>query len=133
MRDLIQTARLGWRLLQDPRVPAWIKIGVPLLVILYFVFPIDILPDFIPGLGQLDDIGVVLLGINLLARLSPDAIVDEHKRELGITRVSGPTTYRRTDSDYWKTPPEQGEPTRRVSQTNGGSIEGDYRVIPPDR
>ena len=132
MRDLIQTARLGWRLLQDPRVPAWIKIGVPLLVILYFVFPIDILPDFIPGLGQLDDIGVVLLGINLIARLSPDAIVEEHKRNLGINTISGPT-YHGTDTDYWKTPPGQGEPTRRVSKTNGSSIEGDYRVIPPDR
>jgi len=42
------------------------------------VFPIDLIPDFIPVLGQLDDLAVVLLGLDFFIRSAPPDIVDEH-------------------------------------------------------
>jgi uncharacterized membrane protein YkvA (DUF1232 family) len=50
------------RLLSDPRVPRWRKLALGVLV-LYLASPIDLVPDFLPGIGQLDD--AVLLGVAL--------------------------------------------------------------------
>jgi uncharacterized membrane protein YkvA (DUF1232 family) len=44
----------------------------------YIVLPIDLIPDFVPVLGQLDDIAVVLLGLDLFIRSAPPNIVEEH-------------------------------------------------------
>ena len=108
--ELMERGRLVWRLMNDERVPTWLKLGVPLAVLLYFVSPIDLIPDFILGLGQLDDLGVVLLGMALFIRLAPETAVDEHRRALGM------------DIDN-----SGGEPTRRTSQSTN-PIEGEYRV-----
>lgn len=79
--------RLGWRLLRDPRVPSWPKLLVPALTVLYVLSPIDLLPDFLPVLGQLDDIGVIALALAMVAMLvrwSPAPIVAEHAAALGL-------------------------------------------------
>jgi uncharacterized membrane protein YkvA (DUF1232 family) len=68
---------LPWRLLRDPRVPPLAKAIVP-LVLLYLVLPLDIIPDFIPVLGQLDDLLVTALGVWLLLRLCPREVLAEH-------------------------------------------------------
>jgi uncharacterized membrane protein YkvA (DUF1232 family) len=47
-----------FRYVRDPRVPRWRKL-VGVLAVLYFLSPIDAIPDFIPLLGWLDDIGVL--------------------------------------------------------------------------
>ena len=65
------------RLMADPRVPRrnkWIAGGV----LLYVVSPIDIIPDFIPGLGQLDDVIVVLLALHGLLNRVDESIIVEH-------------------------------------------------------
>ncbi|MBI4395450.1 MAG: DUF1232 domain-containing protein [Elusimicrobia bacterium] len=46
--------------------------------------PIDIIPDFIPVIGQLDDLLIVVIGLKLLARLCPPELVQEHKNRLGL-------------------------------------------------
>ena len=69
--------KLVWRLARDPRVPARVKAT---LVVLggYLAWPHDILPDFIPGLGQLDDIVAIAFVLDqLLNRVSPE-VVREH-------------------------------------------------------
>lgn len=120
MRQLLENGRLALRLVQDPRVPVWLKVGVPLLVVLYVLSPLDIIPDFLVGPGELDDLGVVLLGLSLMIRLAPQQVVEEHRQALGYEPV-GSGGYR-PNSD-----PQAGQ-TRRVDPT----IDGEYRVITPD-
>ena len=65
------------RLMTDPRVPRrnkWIAGGV----LAYLVSPIDVVPDFVPGLGQLDDVIVVLLALHGLLNRVDEEVVLEH-------------------------------------------------------
>ena len=77
--------RLSWRLLRDDRVSSF-KYALPVLLTLYVVSPIDPIPDFFLGIGQMDDLGVVIAGVLLLARLvpkmAPAHIVEEHLRDM---------------------------------------------------
>lgn len=61
---------------RDPRTPLLAKI-VAVGVVGYALSPIDLIPDFIPVLGQLDDLILVPLGIWLAVSLVPDALWDE--------------------------------------------------------
>jgi len=63
---------------RDPRVP-WYAKAVALAVAAYALSPIDLIPDFIPILGYLDDIILVPLGILLAVRLIPPEILSEHR------------------------------------------------------
>jgi uncharacterized membrane protein YkvA (DUF1232 family) len=69
--------RLYWRLFRDPRVPLWPK---ALLVagLLYVASPIDVVPDWLLVLGQLDDLAVFLLAVRAFARGCPPDVVREH-------------------------------------------------------
>lgn len=62
--------------MRDPRVPIWTK-AVPVLALLYVISPIDFLPDLVPGLGQLDDIGIALAAMRLFESLAPADVVGE--------------------------------------------------------
>ena len=58
-------------------------LGGPVFAVLgaiagYLVFPIDIIPDFIPVLGQLDDLGVLIFGLDFFIRNAPPEVVEEH-------------------------------------------------------
>lgn len=60
---LWQTARHP----QTPRLAKWLALGV----LAYALSPIDLVPDFIPLLGQLDDLILIPLGVALVSRLIP--------------------------------------------------------------
>lgn len=60
----------------DRRTPLAARL-VAILVIGYALSPIDLIPDFIPLLGQLDDLVLLPLGILLVRRLIPAALFDE--------------------------------------------------------
>lgn len=77
VRKLPSYARLVWGLARDPAVPAAQKL-ILVGVIGYLLMPIDIIPDFIPVLGQLDDVAVVLLGLDLFIKSAPAEVVDAH-------------------------------------------------------
>ena len=64
---------------RDPRVPWYAKL-VALSVAAYALSPIDLIPDFIPVIGYLDDLVIVPLGIALVRRLIPPALLEEHRR-----------------------------------------------------
>lgn len=80
--------RLSWRLARDARVAPLLKLTVPILVLLYVVSPIDVIPDFLLGVGQMDDLGVLgmalVLAVRLLPRFAPAEILDEHLSDLGL-------------------------------------------------
>jgi len=79
---LIRQARLAWRLLNDGRVPGWVKL-VPVAGLLYLISPIDLIPDLmLPGLGEVDDIVLLLLALKMFVDLSPPSIVREHLEDL---------------------------------------------------
>ena len=61
-----------WKLFKHPETPRAAK-WVAIAVLAYAVSPIDLVPDFIPVLGQLDDLVLVPLGIALVVRLTPQA------------------------------------------------------------
>jgi len=63
---------------RDPRVP-WIAKALALAVAAYAASPIDLIPDFVPVLGYLDDLIIVPLGIALVIRLIPAPIMAEHR------------------------------------------------------
>jgi len=73
--------KLFLRLVKDPRVNPVPKLVV-LGVLAYLVLPVDLVPDFIPGLGQADDVAVLLAGLKLFLRLCPPAIVQEHVKSI---------------------------------------------------
>lgn len=85
LRSLIVQARLGIRLFREPRVPALLK-AVPILAGLYLVSPIDLVPDFLPGLGQLDDLGVILAALELFVRLCPAGAQAHHREAISQRR-----------------------------------------------
>ena len=65
------------RLLRDPRVPRARKLMLALLVA-YLAMPVDLVPDFIPVAGQLDDAVLVALALRSLARGGGQALLREH-------------------------------------------------------
>lgn len=71
--------RLYARLLRDPRV-SWFAKGVFAAAIAYFIFPLDAITDFMLGLGQVDDIVVLVLGAKGFLALCPKNVVEEHVR-----------------------------------------------------
>ena len=82
LTGLVQQGRLAWRLLNDGRVPGWVKL-IPFAALLYFLSPIDLLPDWVfPGLGEVDDIVMILLALKMFVDLSPDGVVREHLENL---------------------------------------------------
>lgn len=73
---------------RDPRVP-WLAKTVAALVAAYALSPIDLIPDFIPVIGYLDDIILVPLGILLAVRLVPKNLMVEFRAEADL-RVAKP-------------------------------------------
>jgi uncharacterized membrane protein YkvA (DUF1232 family) len=77
--------KLFWRLLKDRRVPLWPKLLL-LLLLAYIVAPADLLPDLLLGLGQVDDLVVLFLGLQAFVRLCPKEIVSEHVQAIAAGR-----------------------------------------------
>jgi uncharacterized membrane protein YkvA (DUF1232 family) len=79
------TARLAtnllalWKLFRHPETP-WLAKAVAVFVLAYALSPIDLIPDFIPVLGLLDDVILLPLGIALAVKLTP--------RHLWLARVA---------------------------------------------
>jgi uncharacterized membrane protein YkvA (DUF1232 family) len=81
------------RLVRDPRVPNSRKLVLVLLGA-YLASPIDLVPDFIPVAGQLDDAIIVALVLRSLVRAGGEAVIQEHwpgpERSLGtILKLAG--------------------------------------------
>jgi uncharacterized membrane protein YkvA (DUF1232 family) len=75
----------------DPRVP-WYAKAVAAVVAAYALSPIDLIPDFIPFLGYLDDVILLPVGIALAIRLIPPAILEEHRKTAIERAAQRPTS-----------------------------------------
>lgn len=69
-----------WIAARDPRVP-WYAKAMAGLVAAYALSPIDLIPDFIPVLGYLDDVILVPIGIMVAVRLIPEPLMREFRAE----------------------------------------------------
>jgi uncharacterized membrane protein YkvA (DUF1232 family) len=67
-----------WIAARDPRVP-WFAKALAMAVAAYALSPIDLIPDFVPVLGYLDDLVIVPLGILLVVALIPAALMAEFR------------------------------------------------------
>jgi uncharacterized membrane protein YkvA (DUF1232 family) len=114
---VVKQARLAWRLWNDGRTPTWLKL-IPAAALVYLLSPIDLIPDLmLPGLGELDDIAVVLLALKMFLDLSPPGIIKEHWDDLfgGLGPMYDGSPERSTDG-----------------QATGGFIEAEYKVLEPE-
>jgi uncharacterized membrane protein YkvA (DUF1232 family) len=69
--------KLVFRLMRDPRVPARSK-AVLFLLAGYLASPIDVVPDFIVGIGHVDDLIIAVFALDHILNRVPDEIVREH-------------------------------------------------------
>lgn len=69
------------RLLTDDRIPWAVKI-IPAVLVLYLAMPFDLIPDFIPVIGYLDDVAAVLVAVALVIRFSPRLVMDDIVRRV---------------------------------------------------
>lgn len=81
LSGLINQLQLVWLLLRDSRVSMLVKSVIPLSLI-YTISPIDIIPDVLLGVGQLDDLTVILLGLALFVKLCPPDLVEFYRRQI---------------------------------------------------
>ena len=85
----VTTAR---RLRRDPRVPRRVKLAVAIAAV-WVLSPIDLIPEFLPVIGPLDDIVVVALALRYAARrVPPAALVEAWPAERRILSRLAPST-----------------------------------------
>lgn len=77
-RALKRDTHAVWLAARDPRTP-WHAKALALAVAAYALSPIDLIPDFIPVLGLLDDLILVPAGLWLAIRLIPAEVMAEHR------------------------------------------------------
>ncbi len=84
--EIFRQIKVVWQLMIDPQVSLWVKL-IPPIAILYLLSPIDLVPDPILGLGQLDDLAVLLIAAKLFIELSSS---DAGRRVPGKTASEAP-------------------------------------------
>ena len=89
LRTLIAEARVAVRLLREPAVPGLVK-AIPVAAALYVISPLDFVPDVLPLLGQLDDIGVILAAVQGFIHLCPAAATAFHRAAVAARRRFSP-------------------------------------------
>ncbi|MQG93922.1 YkvA family protein [Pseudomonas sp. MN1F] len=75
-KSLKRQTMVLWFCYQHPTTP-WLPKWIAVFVVAYALSPIDLIPDFIPVLGYLDDVIILPLGIMLAIRLMPPAVLVE--------------------------------------------------------
>ena len=73
---------------RDPRVP-WYAKAFGAMVLAYALSPIDLIPDFIPVLGYLDDIVLIPLGIAVAIKMIPREVMEECRGKAAVVLSSG--------------------------------------------
>ena len=77
---------------KDPRVPWYAKVFVA-IVVAYALSPIDLIPDFIPVLGYLDDLIIIRAGFYLSLKMIPREVLEECREKAQSTSVNDKTKW----------------------------------------
>ncbi len=85
-------AHAAWLAARDPRTP-WYARGFGLIVTAYALSPIDLIPDFIPILGLLDDALLIPLGMWLFTKMLPKGLLEEHRATSAKAAERPPSRY----------------------------------------
>ena len=99
-------------LLRDRRVPLYVK-AIPLFLGLYLISPIDIIPDFIPVVGFLDDVLITLLAFFLIFKLTSENVVGDLLAEANAADSD-------TRSNYEDLPERSQQPGITAGEGLGG-------------
>jgi uncharacterized membrane protein YkvA (DUF1232 family) len=76
--------KLALALARDSRIPLALR-AIPPGLILYLATPIDVIPDFIPVIGHLDDLVIAIIGVGILLRFTPRHVLEEQIARLEST------------------------------------------------
>jgi len=106
----IRTLQLAFRLFASRRVPGWVKL-VPIAALAYLIFPLDFVPDMLPGLGQVDDLTALLIGLWAFIQLCPQDVVRELRGDPDV--VDGSYRVVKNDADKASSSAEQIPPAER--------------------
>jgi|HigsolmetaGSP12D_1036236.scaffolds.fasta_scaffold01999_5 uncharacterized membrane protein YkvA (DUF1232 family) len=87
-REIKQNLYVLYLAYRDPRVPRHAKLFA-LCVVAYAFSPIDLIPDFVPVLGYLDDVILVPLGVLLALKMIPPSVVADCKERAEELREKG--------------------------------------------
>ena len=107
---------------KDPRVPTGVKVAIGFAA-LWALSPIDLIPEFLPVIGPLDDIVVIALALRYAGRrIPPDALIDAWPADRRIlerlapaTRTGRPTPTNQPRRHYLTPPPAHRSLTLRSS------------------
>lgn len=77
---------------RDPRVPLYAKIFVA-IVVAYALSPIDLIPDFIPILGYIDDLIIIPAGIYLSLKMIPREVLEECREKAQSASIDNKTKW----------------------------------------
>ena len=75
--------------MREPRVPRVVK-ALPLLTVFYAISPLDFVPDVLPLLGQLDDLGLIVVTLEVFLRLCPAGVLEFHRAAIAEGRAYAP-------------------------------------------
>ncbi len=70
-----------WHLVRDKRVPIYTK-AIPAAVLVYMILPIDLVPDVLPIVGQIDDLMLLILALRTFVWLAPNEVVNTYQQEM---------------------------------------------------
>ena len=96
--ELVQQIKLVYYLVRDRDVPIYLKV-LPFLGVLYVLFPIDIITDFVPVLGQIDDLMILTIGAKVFIEMAPAPVVAKYMAQM---RGEGPAIVEGEASDVLK-------------------------------
>lgn len=80
-QQMVGELTIVWKLVRDNRVPLYTK-TIPGIVLAYLIIPIDVIPDFLPLLGQIDDLAILMLALRLFVRLAPGEVVKSYEQQM---------------------------------------------------
>lgn len=122
LREIVQQVKLVYHLMLDPRVHPLAKL-IPIAAVAYVFLPVDLVPDVIPVLGQMDDAAIVMLGMRMFFEVVPPDVVREY-----LKRFARPVT-----TNEWKVVVDQSEsaPAAEPAEPHSEVVDGDFKLADP--